>query len=167
MVIAAACHLLALAQVGASPPAGRTIAATIRAGAAEGTVEIEVRNVSSAQADTRGEATLMLRPLDPAQHPLYSGLLWTSVDLNAGKFDGFFAGRPSPRVVLEAGASRQLRVNLKNLMWSLAPNWVWQPRELWELAGAGEYEVVLYLNLDLSPPEHPWPQKTRIRIASQ
>lgn len=149
-MIAAACLLLALAQVGGLPQAGRSIAATIRAGPADGTVEVEVRNLSSAQVDTRGEATLMLRSLDPDQNPLYNGLLWTSVDLNAGRFDGFFAGRPSPGVVLEAGASRQVLVNLMKLKWSLSPNWVWQPREFWELAGPGEYEVVLYLHLDLS-----------------
>ena len=166
-MIAAAFLLLGLAQGIAPAPPSRTIVATIRAGATEGTVEVEVRNVSSAQVDTRGEATLMLRPLDPGQHPLYDGLLWTSVDLNSGKCDGFFAGRPSPRVVFEAGGAREVRVNLMKLKWSLSPNWVWQPREFWELAGPGEYEVVLYLNLDLSPREHPWPQKTRVRIAGQ
>lgn len=166
--VAICCSALALGQVAGSVRPARTIVLSMRvASSADEAVELEARNVSSGPVETRGEATLMLVPLDRTQHPLYDGLLSTSVNLSTGRFDGFFAERPSPRLVLAAGEARTVRVDLRKLKWSLSPNWVWQPRELWELAGAGEYDVVGFLHVDLSPPEHPVPQRVRIRIASR
>lgn len=166
MVVTAACCLLALVQVGSPDRPVRTIVLSLRATASAGeTVELEVRNVSAEPVDTRGQVTLMMFPLDRTKHPLYDGLLSTSVDPNTGQFDGFFAERPSPRLVLGAGEARTVHVRLRKLKWSLSPNWVWQPRELWELAGAGEYELMAFLHVDLSPPEHPLPQRIHVRIA--
>jgi len=134
---------------------------SVTARPANGTVDLELQDVSAKTVESLAEVLLTLRPLD-RRGPLFGGTLVSSADAATGRFHGPYAARQSyppqrhlTTLRLEAGERRTIKLELLSLRWSLAPNWAEQPREFWELAGRGTY----LLHALLLPDEYP---KTRV-----
>ncbi len=153
----------------------RGLSVGVRAGVdGDGVVEFDLQNVSGKTLVGEAEIHLSLRPVDRTVGPLFGGTLWSSADPVTGEFGGHLArGRtypPSRRVTtlrLEPNEKRTVPIRLLDLQWSLAPQWVEQPRGFWELAGAGEYWLSAQLLVFEGSVRPAFARDVRLRISGQ
>jgi hypothetical protein len=154
---------------------GTPLRVDVRGGSAgDGVVRIEIQNVSGATVEGPAELSLMMSPTNRVAGPLFGGTLQSSADGVTGKFGGYYAARmsypPMNRTTtlrLEPGEKRTVSVRLLELRWSLAPQWVEQPREFWELAGAGDYRLQTMLVLLDEHGTYASAGEVKVRIAGQ
>jgi hypothetical protein len=113
-----------------------------------GVVDLEIRNISDEFVESTATVLLTLRPLDRSIYPLFDGILSAQVSPKSGLNEDHESRRTAGPFRLAPGGGKVARVRLANLLWSLGPNWVWQPRRFWELASSGEYELFVQLVFD-------------------
>jgi hypothetical protein len=134
-------------------------------------VELEVRNISQQALDAPVLAILTVTPAWDDEPSRQHWSIASSVDPTTGQFDGLYAERPSPPLRLPIRGSTRVRIDLDSLKWSLTPDLnVWRPRQLWELAEPGDYDVVVFIHLVLSVSERQvvsdsaWSAPARVRV---
>jgi hypothetical protein len=136
-----AAALLAVGLLAAPGEDPRHLAVTCRV--VEGspaTVEITSRNASESTLEARVYATLWLTAVPRGTESLRPSSLLTAFDPKTGSSQGPFE---TPETVMElpVGGSHSVVIDLTRLRWSLSPEDVDAPRELWELNAWGEYDL--------------------------
>lgn len=111
-------------------------------------VDLEIRNISDEFVESKATVLLTLQPLDRSTYPLFDGILSAQVSPHTGLNEDRESRRTAGPLRLAPGGVKVARVRLPDLLWSLGPNWVWQPRSFWELASSGEYELFTQLVFD-------------------
>lgn len=131
-------------------------------------VDLEIRNISEKLVESKATFLLTLRPLDRGIYPLFDGILSAQVCPKTGLNEDRESRSAVGPLRLPPAGVRVTRVELPELLWSLGPNWVWQPRSFWELASSGEYELLTQLVFDdLSLGRVQLPERTRIHVAGR
>ncbi len=148
----------------------RSVAVSVRALAAPSPkVEVEFRNLTDAPLDYSVYVELTLRSLDQPATGGEQSTLYSSIDPATGQFGGYYADGSTVRLQLQAGQIRAIRIDLDKLKWSLGPNWVWRPLDLWQMADAGTYALVV--DFGISAPrdriERVFAGPVKLRIVSQ
>jgi len=103
-------------------------------------VEVTTTNVAQHRIDLRLQVVLSLHAVLHEEEEPRPGYLLSSFDPVTGASDGFF-GTPPASIELPVGASYTVVLELTRLRWSLSPEDVTAPTELWKLDAWGEYEV--------------------------
>lgn len=133
-------------------------------------VEVGFRNASDGAVDVPMVATLWLTPVvGPGEsRPSESSTLSTPFDPAAGTADGVNAVEHPWHLRLPVGGVRAIRVDLAKLKWSLSPRiGVWTPRDLWEVAEYGEYDLKVTVVVDRGRPESLQSKPLRLRMGSR
>jgi hypothetical protein len=152
----------------ADRPAQRATLSVSAAPGLNAVVDLEIRNISEERLESKATFLLTLWPLDRGMYPVFDGILSAQVCPNTGLNEDREPRRAVGPLRLPPGGVRVTRVKLSELLWSLGPNWVWQPRSFWELASSGEYELLTQLafdDLSLGPVQSP--ARLRIHVAGR
>jgi len=131
-------------------------------------VDIELRNTSDQPLTALIHTTLWLMPAHSPPRFRINGLLITAVDPANGSSQGLFETR-ARSLTLPFRGVRSVRVDLERLRWSLSPKDVESPRDLWEVATPGEYDLTVQVSVDydLTDSTHLKAGPVRVRVLQE